>query len=243
MPFTRKDLWRLGNDWNDEMLWYARAVADLQSRPIGDATSWGYLAAMHGFDPQLWQAFGYLAPGTRPPSTAGRDWDQCQHQSWFFLPWHRGYLWSFESIVRASIIKQGGPADWALPYWNYNNPANANARTLPLSLTAATLPDGSQNPLAPDRRYGANGRGQINLNPAAIALASATKISGTPSRISSACHRAARRVSAARRRRSITAARTTHPTACSRACRTTTCTTKWAATGAAPTPTMRAISA
>jgi tyrosinase len=170
MPFTRKDLWRLGNDWNDEMLWYARAVADLQSRPIGDATSWGYLAAMHGFDPQLWQAFGYLAPGTRPPSTAGRDWDQCQHQSWFFLPWHRGYLWSFESIVRASIIKQGGPADWALPYWNYNNPANANARTLPLSLTAATLPDGSQNPLAPDRRYGANGRGQINLNPAAIAL-------------------------------------------------------------------------
>src|SRR5580704_17465896 len=82
------------------------------------------------------------------------DWDQCQHQSGYFLPWHRGYLVAFEAIVRASIVKQGGPATWALPYWDYNEAANPKARTLPLALTAAKMPDGTDNPLATPFRYG-----------------------------------------------------------------------------------------
>src|SRR5216684_4193659 len=137
MTVTRMNLWGLGDDWNPTMLWYARAVRDLQKRPITDATSWTYLAAMHGFDRQLWQGYGYIESTTPLPPTAARrrDWDQCQHQSGYFLPWHRGYLAAFEAIVRASVVKQGGPATWALPYWNYNEAGNPKAPTLPLALT------------------------------------------------------------------------------------------------------------
>ena len=83
MTVTRMNLWGLGDDWNPTMLWYARAGRDLQKRPITDATSWTYLAAMHGFDRQLWQGYGYITSTTPLPPTAARrrDWDQCQHQS------------------------------------------------------------------------------------------------------------------------------------------------------------------
>ena len=29
--------------------------------------------------------------------------DQCQHNTWYFLPWHRMYLYWFERIVRSII--------------------------------------------------------------------------------------------------------------------------------------------
>ena len=85
---------------------------------------------MPGFDRELWQGYGYIEATTPlpPAATRRRDWDQCQHQSGYFLPWHRGYLAAFEAIVRDSIVKQGGPATWALPYWDYNEAANPNAR-------------------------------------------------------------------------------------------------------------------
>ena len=67
MTVTRMNLWRLGNDWNPTMLWYAQAVRDLQKRPITDATSWTYLAAMHGFDRELWQGYGYIEATTPLP--------------------------------------------------------------------------------------------------------------------------------------------------------------------------------
>jgi tyrosinase len=175
MTHTRKDLWKLGEDWNDTMLWYARAVRTMQARDVADATSWAYLAAMHGFDADLWGAFGYIDSSTQmPPQVAqSRDWQQCQHQSWYFLPWHRGYLGAFEAIVRAAIVTLGGPADWALPYWNYNDAANPKAGTLPLALTAQKMPDGSPNPLFVARRYGA-GDGTIDLQPDDIRLTALT---------------------------------------------------------------------
>lgn len=37
------------------------------------------------------------------------------HWSWFFLPWHRGYLRSVEELCAAAI----GDADFALPYWDW----------------------------------------------------------------------------------------------------------------------------
>ena len=39
----------------------------------------------------------------------------CPHGNWFFLPWHRAYLMSLESIIR----KLTGEAGFALPYWNW----------------------------------------------------------------------------------------------------------------------------
>ena len=62
-----------------------------------------------------------------------RFWKQCQHGSWYFLPWHRGYLLAFEANIRAAVIKLGGPADWALPYWNYFKP---NENKLPAAFAS-----------------------------------------------------------------------------------------------------------
>src|SRR5260370_28914251 len=177
MTVPRMNLWGLGDDWTPTMLWYARAVRDLQTRPITDATSWTYLAAMQGFDGELWQGYGYIEATTALPPAAARrrDWDQCQHQSGYFLPWHRGYLAAFEAIVRDSIVKQGGPATWALPYWDYNEAGNSKARTLPLALTAPSLPDGTDNPLATPFRYGDAGDRNVDIDPSQIRLGALTE--------------------------------------------------------------------
>jgi tyrosinase len=120
------------SEWDDLLLWYARAVKKMQERPGSDPTSWSYQAAIHG-----------QSPGD-PPS---KYWNQCQHGTSFFLPWHRGYLGWFEQIVRAAVVGLGGPDTWALPYWNYSSPANPNAHILPPAFRAPTMPDGSENPL------------------------------------------------------------------------------------------------
>jgi len=153
------------------LLWYAKGVRELQTRPITDPTSWTSLAAIHGFDRDLWTALGYLKPNSPLPSDANqaRFWKQCQHQTWHFLPWHRGYLSSFEAIMRAAIVKLGGPDDWALPYWNYSDSQDPNARKLPTAFGQARLPDGKANPLLVTRRYG-DGTGRIVITPADVAL-------------------------------------------------------------------------
>lgn len=162
--FLRKSVWANGGDFNDPLLlWYAKGVAEIKQRPLSDKTSWRFLAAVHGEDftdpskPNYWTQYNYYTPGEPLPSNADQAsyWNQCQHQSWYFLPWHRGYLVSLEAIVRDAIIKLGGPADWALPYWDYSS-TNPNARQLPPAFSVTTLPDGSPNPLYVSQRYGAN---------------------------------------------------------------------------------------
>ena len=171
MPRTRKDVWTLNQPWDDALLWYAKAVGDLMTRPIKDPTSWWFLGAIHGFDPEIWTAFGYVTAATPLPSQAVQDkfWRQCQHQTWYFLPWHRGYLAAFEAIIRASIKKQGGPEDWALPYWNYSK--DARSLQLPTAFAQKKLPDGKDNPLFTARRYG-RGDGTIVIDPRDVLLGS-----------------------------------------------------------------------
>jgi tyrosinase len=161
MARMRMDVARLGGPWNDTLLWYARGVRLLQTRELADRTSWRFLAAMHGIDTQLWRGHGYLTPGDLPPSDWDQQvlWNQCQHQSWFFLPWHRGYVAAFESIVRDAIVKLGGPADWALPYWNYFAPTS---NSLPPAFLEPTMPDGASNPLYVQARYG-DGSGNVTI--------------------------------------------------------------------------------
>ncbi|MDA9393094.1 hypothetical protein WN73_21490 [Bradyrhizobium sp. CCBAU 45394] len=158
-PRIRKNVWKL--DPRDETLgWYAKAVAALIKRPIEDPTSWRYLAAVHG-TPQ----------GMPTPASARGYWDQCQHQSWFFLPWHRGYLASFEAAIAKTVKDLGGPADWALPFWDYSESLsiNRNARLLPRAFVERTLADGSPNPLW-SRRAQAVG-GDFELDETAISTA------------------------------------------------------------------------
>lgn len=152
----RKNVWKLP-DWDPILDWYARAIADMQTRPMSDPTSWRYQAAIHdysrGADP--------LAKSTdRLPSTSDQRtfWSQCQHGSWYFLPWHRMYLAYFEQVVAATVKRLGGPADWALPYWNYSDSTNPNARKLPPAFRAPTMPNGKPNPLRiPSRVRGNSG--------------------------------------------------------------------------------------
>jgi len=125
---VRRDIWELekSGPFDPITLAYAKAVKVMQQRPATDPTSWSFQAAIHG---------SYNNP---PP---GATWNQCQHQGWFFLPWHRMYLYYFERIVRKAVLAAGGPADFALPYWNYSKPFPAN--TLPTGFRTGTLPDGT----------------------------------------------------------------------------------------------------
>lgn len=156
MARTRREVRALGAVWNDTMLWYAKAVRELLKRPVTKKASWRYLAAMHDIDQAAWIRLGYLTAGEALPGAAerGRYWSQCQHQTWYFLPWHRAYLHSFEDIVRDVIQSLGGPADWTLPYWNYSDTSNADAGHIPPVFLAPTMPDGSANPLHVAARFG-----------------------------------------------------------------------------------------
>lgn len=113
---------------------YAGAVATMKERDPSDPTSWAYQAAIHGFD------------GPSQPL-----WNECKHWSWFFLPWHRMYLYYFERIVRKAVTDAGGPGDWALPYWNYGL-GGENAKLPP----QFRQPANGGNPLFAERRQAYN---------------------------------------------------------------------------------------
>jgi hypothetical protein len=82
---------------------YAQGIATMKERPVTDPTSWVFQARIHGapFDVEIPQDV---------------FWNQCPHNSKFFLPWHRMYLYWFERIVR----KASGNLSFALPYWDYS---------------------------------------------------------------------------------------------------------------------------
>jgi len=145
--YVREDVWGLPR-WDPTLLWYAKAVGEMFPKTISDSSSWRFQAAIHGYidtDPEL---LALMKPGEKLPAQTVQDtyWAKCQHASWYFLPWHRGYLGYFERIVRKTIIGLGGPADWALPYWNYNG-AQPQSRLMRPEFLEATLPDGTPNPL------------------------------------------------------------------------------------------------
>lgn len=167
--YTRTNAWINGGTFaNPDLLWYAKGVGVMQSRALDDPSSWWFYAAIHG---QYVKETGFPGWGSLPappdvptspvPSASVWDqyWDQCQHQSWYFPPWHRGYLIALEAQIRAAVVSLGGPASWALPYWNYFGPDDQF--NIPPAFTEKTLPDGSLNPLFVTARYGPDGDGNI----------------------------------------------------------------------------------
>jgi tyrosinase len=169
--YTRANAWNDGGTFdNPDLLWYAKGVGAMQARSLDDPYSWWFFAAIHGQyvnPPETgfpgWQ---FIPPPPSVPtsprpsqSVQDRYWDQCQHQSWYFLPWHRGYLLALEAQIRAEVISLGGPETWALPYWNYFGPGQEF--TIPPAFTQKTLPDGGSNPLFVEARYGPNNDGDI----------------------------------------------------------------------------------
>ncbi|MEA2980774.1 MAG: tyrosinase [Alphaproteobacteria bacterium] len=66
-----------------------RAVARMKALPQSDPRNWLRFADIH------------------------RNF--CPHANWYFLPWHRAYIRSFERICQ----ELSGKSDFALPYWNW----------------------------------------------------------------------------------------------------------------------------
>lgn len=137
--FLRRDIWALEEEqgpWHPITEAYALAVGVMQGRARDDPTSWAYQAAIHGV------AFG---------EPTDRWVNQCQHNTWFFLPWHRIYLYWFERMVRAAVqgldaVSDDVKAEWALPYWNYDR--GGQTASLPTAFREPTLADGqTENPL------------------------------------------------------------------------------------------------
>jgi tyrosinase len=164
MAYTRRNVWQLGSDWADPILWYARGVKAMKDKPddLSDRNGWRFYAAIHGFDQGIWQQLEYWTPVDKMPSDEDRElfWLQCQHGTWYFLPWHRGYLLAFEAVIRAEVAElPNGPKDWTLPYWNYFNDGQ---NKLPPAFASADWPDGKgDNPLFVQQRYGPGNDGKV----------------------------------------------------------------------------------
>ncbi|MEO7572384.1 MAG: tyrosinase family protein [Acidimicrobiales bacterium] len=124
MTRTRMDVWNLTHgegDWPDALVAYERAVGLLRGLdpPTGqpvEPRGWRFLAAIHG-----------IANAAGDADTSNPMWSNCQHGSWFFLPWHRMYLAAFELIVQDVLDDDG----WSLPYWYALDPDDPATSILP----------------------------------------------------------------------------------------------------------------
>jgi tyrosinase len=136
-PIIRRDVGTLQGPWHPLLQAYAFAIAEMQNSAAQIPIQWEYQAEIHG-----------VGLPSDPPPDEFRS--QCQHNCWYFLPWHRWYLFYFEQIIRSVLrtIPKVSAADadaWALPYWDYSRPS---AQTLPFEFAQEFMPDGkTPNPL------------------------------------------------------------------------------------------------
>lgn len=66
----------------------------------------------------------------------------CPHGNWFFLPWHRAYLYYFEKICR----KASGDDAFTLPYWNWTK-----SPTIPQAFWDEPFSDGTRKAAKQDK--------------------------------------------------------------------------------------------
>ena len=81
-----------------------KGIKAMRRLPDTNPKSWVYQANIHGVK---------LSAGAQEHPL----WNTCQHGNHYFLPWHRGYLYHFEEILR----ELSGDPNLALPYWNYDS--------------------------------------------------------------------------------------------------------------------------
>ncbi len=135
MP-TRRNIYNILEDGGSTIASYRRGVEVMKARSranSNDPTGWIFQANIHGT--------------SENNPTFNQFWNVCQHRSFFFLSWHRMYIYFFERIVRSA----SGDLNFALPYWNYSQP---NQRVLPQPFR---IPADSSNTLYVSQR-----RTQIN---------------------------------------------------------------------------------
>jgi len=180
--YTRKNAWNNNGDFtNLDLLWYAKGVRKMMARALNDPASWWFYAAIHGEyvnpnnpwykkNPARFPDWGFITPTPQVPTAPlptsqiqGLYWNQCQHGTWYFLPWHRGYLMALERQLRQDIVALGGPSTWALPYWNYFGGAQGVQYKMPPAFAKKTLPDNTANALYVKMRYGPDADSKIYI--------------------------------------------------------------------------------
>ncbi|HVY13613.1 MAG TPA: tyrosinase family protein [Rhodopila sp.] len=177
---TRKNVKTL-TGVNDDLFWYARAVEKLKQDALDQSSSWWYMAAVHGIPASQRQRTAEGLQATPEPSRqdVATFWNQCQHQTWYFLPWHRGYLACFEEVIAATVVSLGGPDGWALPYWNYSDATDSQARFLPKPFLDKNDQHGGINPLWVDGRNVANGQVELDVNTVNLDVLTETDYEGS----------------------------------------------------------------
>ncbi|MGK3985935.1 tyrosinase family protein [Sorangium sp. So ce136] len=156
--FVRREVYSLSPE-GPEIEALRRGVAEMQRRSLvepRDPTGWVYQASIHG------------APGSENPR---HGWNSCQHSNFFFLSWHRMYLYHFERILRSA----SGDPSFALPYWNYSAAGNS---AIPAAFRAPGTPP---NPLYVEERGQGVNQGFL-LPPSAVTFASAFRLTNFSAR-------------------------------------------------------------
>jgi Common central domain of tyrosinase/Polyphenol oxidase middle domain len=112
---------------------YRKAIDAMKKLKATDPLSWQFQANMHGI-----------------PNGEGDNagWRWCMHGNWWFLPWHRGYVYFFEKIVR----KMSGDDGFRLPYWAWEKEGQ---NVLPAPFRDAKSQN-ADNPLYDETRIEAN---------------------------------------------------------------------------------------
>jgi tyrosinase len=143
--FTRQSVYALqpdGAPLHPIIRAYARAVEVLKGNAGAPQLTWDHHTQVHGMNPD--------------PGDGLRN--QCQHATWYFLPWHRMEIFWFEAVCRSIIaglpdVDEETKRTWALPYWNYDQDGS---RAIPPAFRDPTF-EGRTNPLfEPNRGPGIN---------------------------------------------------------------------------------------
>ena len=99
-----------------------KGVRAMKARKPSDPLSWFYQAAIHGVTDDAIKKAAAHDPNVGSVFKK-RYWNQCPHDgenSANFLPWHRGYTYHFENVLRMHTEEDR----FSLPYWNYTEKAN-----------------------------------------------------------------------------------------------------------------------
>jgi hypothetical protein len=158
---------------DDDIAGLVEAIRFMMRLPPTHPQSWIFQANVHlsPDDPKIIYARNADAAAFVAPL-----WNNCPHGSYYFLPWHRLYLYFLERRLRLF----SGQGRLALNYWNYvtYDPANLEARRIPALFRQPSY-FGRPNPLyVPDTRdlapSPANGREPRYNAGAALDLADVT---------------------------------------------------------------------
>jgi tyrosinase len=96
---------------------FKRGMSVMRSRGEFQRNGYLYQANIHG-----WDKFDGTFEAIETARKYG--WHSCQHQQYFFLPWHRQYLYFFEKVLRQAA----NDPNLTVPYWDYFDP---DQRVLP----------------------------------------------------------------------------------------------------------------